>query len=92
MHRGFILLNSSMVSALNDLGLFHRTQASASNNSEIKGQLERFNVAIASTPAYFCLSTDRITHLQTGRDRARAHPAATAQSLSLQKMTQRANT
>ena len=90
-HRDGISLNSPMARALNALGLFDRTKASAPDSSEIKGQLERFNAAIASTPAYFWLSTernDRITQLQTGRAYVRAQLAATAQGLSMHPLSQ----
>lgn len=90
-HRDGISLNSPMVRALNALGLFDRTKASAPDSSEIKGQLERFNAAIASTPAYFWLSTernDRITQLLTGRAYVRAQLAATAQGLSMHPLSQ----
>ena len=90
-HRDGISLNSPMVRALNALGLFDRTKASAPDSSEIKGQLERFNAAIASTPAYFWMSTernDRITQLQTGRAYVRAQLAATAQGLSMHPLSQ----
>ena len=90
-HRDGISLNSPIVRALNALGLFDRTKASAPDSSEIKGQLERFNAAIASTPAYFWLSTernDRITQLQTGRAYVRAQLAATAQGLSMHPLSQ----
>jgi nitroreductase len=90
-HRDGISLNSPMVRALNALGLFDRTKASAPDSSEIKGQLERFNAAIASTSAYFWLSTernDRITQLQTGRAYVRAQLAATAQGLSMHPLSQ----
>ena len=90
-HRDGISLNSPMVRALNALGLFDRTKASAPDSSEIKGQLERFNAAIASTPAYFWLSTehnDRTTQLQTGRAYVRAQLAATAQGLSMHPLSQ----
>ena len=90
-HRDGISLNSPMVRALNALGLFDRTKASAPESSAIKGQLERFNDAIASTPAYFWLNTernDRITQLQTGRAYVRAQLAATAQGLSMHPLSQ----
>ena len=90
-HRDGIALNSPMVRALNALGLFDRTQASAPDSSEIKGQLDRFNAGIASTPAYFWLSTernDRITQLLTGRAYVRAQLAATAQGLSMHPLSQ----
>ena len=90
-HRDGISLNSPMVRALNALGLFDRTKASAPDSSEIKGQLERFNAAIASTPAYFWLSTernDRITQLLAGRAYVRAQLAATAQGLSMHPLSQ----
>ena len=90
-HRDGIALNSPMVRALNALGLFDRTKASAPESSEIKGQLERFNAGIASTPAYFWLSTernDRITQLLAGRAYVRAQLAATAQGLSMHPLSQ----
>ena len=90
-HRDGISLNSPMVRALNALGLFDRTKASAPDSSEIKGQLERFNAAIASTPAYFWLSTernDRITQLLAGRAYVRSQLAATAQILSMHPLSQ----
>ncbi|WP_396435632.1 Acg family FMN-binding oxidoreductase [Limnohabitans sp.] len=90
-HRDGISLNSPMVRTLTALGLFDRTKASAPDSSEIKGQLERFNAAISSTPAYFWLSTernDRITQLQTGRAYVRAQLAATAQGLSMHPLSQ----
>jgi hypothetical protein len=90
-HRDGISNNSPMLRALNALGLFDRTKASAPDSSAITGQLERFNANIASTPAYFWLSTehnDRITQLQTGRAYVRAQLAATAQGLSMQPLSQ----
>lgn len=90
-HRDGIALNSPMVRVLNALGLFDRTKASAPDSSEIKGQLDRFNAAIASTPAYFWLSTernDRITQLLTGRAYVRAQLAAAAQGLSMHPLSQ----
>lgn len=90
-HRDGISLNSLMVRALNALGLFDRTQASAPDSSEIKGQLDRFNAAIASTPAYLWLSTernDRSTQLLAGRAYVRAQLAATAQGLSMHPLSQ----
>ena len=90
-HRDGISLNTPMLRAINTLGLFDRTKAPASDSSEIKGQLERFNAAIASTPAYFWLSTernDRITQLLTGRAYVRAQLAATAQGLHMHPLSQ----
>lgn len=90
-HRDGISLNTPMVRTLHALGLFDRTKASAPDSGEIKGQLERFNAAIASTPAYFWLSTprnDRVTQLQAGRAYVRAQLAATAQGLSMHPLSQ----
>lgn len=90
-HRDGIAINSPMVRTLNALGLFDRTQASAPDSSEIKSQLERFNAAIKSTPAYFWLSTernDRTTQLLTGRAYVRAQLAATGQGLSMHPLSQ----
>lgn len=90
-HRDGISINSPMVRVLDALGMFDRTQASAPDSSEIKGQLERFNAAIASTPAYFWLSTernDRSTQLLAGRADVRAQLAATAQGLSMHPLSQ----
>jgi hypothetical protein len=66
-YRDCISLNAPMVRALTALGLFDRTKASAPASSEIKGQLERFNAAIASTPAFF---------LAEHRAQRSQHPAA----------------
>ena len=90
-YRDGISLNSPMVRALTALGLFDRTKASAPASSEIKGQLERFNAAIASTPAFFWLDTernDRSTQLLAGRAYVRAQLAATAQGLSMHPLSQ----
>lgn len=90
-HRDGISINSPMVRVLDALGMFDRTQASAPDSSEIKGQLERFNAGIASTPAYFWLSTernDRSTQLLAGRAYVRAQLAATAQGLSMHPLSQ----
>ena len=90
-HRDGISLNTPMLRVINALGLFDRTQAPAPDSSEIKGQLERFNVAIASTPAYFWLSTernDRSSQLLVGRTYVRAQLAATAQGLSMHPLSQ----
>jgi hypothetical protein len=90
-HRDGIALNTRMVRMAHSLGLFDRTQASAPDSSEIKGQLERFNAGIASTPAYFWLSTernDRSTQLLTGRAYVRAQLAATSKGLSMHPLSQ----
>lgn len=53
--------------------------------------MERFNAGIASTPAYFWLSTernDRSTQLLAGRAYVKAQLAATAQGLSMHPLSQ----
>lgn len=90
-HRDGIALNTPMVRAITALGLFDRTKASAADSLEIKEQLERFNMAMATTPACIWLSSDRndrSTQLQTGRAYVRLQLAATGQGLSMHPLSQ----
>ena len=90
-HRDGIALNSPFVRAINALGLFDRTQASAPDSRELKGQIDTFNTHIASTPAYCWLNTqanDRVSQLLAGRAYVRVQLAATAQGLSMHPLSQ----
>lgn len=90
-HRDGIAINTPIVRAITALGLFDRTKASAADSLEIKEQLERFNTAMATTPACIWLSSDRndrSTQLQTGRAYVRLQLAATGQGLSMHPLSQ----
>jgi hypothetical protein len=90
-HRDGIALNAPMLRAVNALGLFDRTRASAADSRELKDQMDKFNAHIAGTPAYCYLSTasnDRVTQLQAGRAYVRVQLAATAHGLSMHPLSQ----
>lgn len=90
-HRDGISLNDPFVRAVSALGLFDRTKPSAPDSSEIKGQIADFDKAIAATPAFFWMTTDRndrVTQLEAGRAYVRAQLAATAHGLSLHPLSQ----
>ena len=90
-HRDGIALNSPWVRALTAVGLFDRTQASAPDSSELKGQIDDFNTRMSGTPACCWLTTsanDRVTQLLTGRAYVRVQLAATAHGLSMHPLSQ----
>lgn len=90
-HRDGITLLDPMVVALERLGLFDRSRPPAPDSSATRAQIEGFERAIASTPAFLWLSTpanDRITQVQAGRAYARVQLAATAQGLAMQPLSQ----
>ncbi len=90
-HRDGISINDPMLRVIEAVGLFDRSQASASDSSAVQGQIDRFQVALDATPAFFWLSTannDRLTQLQAGRAYVRAQLAATASGLSMHPLSQ----
>ena len=90
-HRDGISLNKPFVRAATALGLFDRTQAPAPGDSNIAAQIKEFNAKLATTPAFFWLTTQgnsRSAQVLSGRAYARAQLAATAHGLSMQPLSQ----
>lgn len=90
-HRDGIALNTPFVRAVTALGLFDRTQAPAPGDSNIGAQIKTFNAKLASTPAFFWLTTQgnsRRTQVLAGRAYARVQLAATAHGLSMHPLQQ----
>ena len=90
-HRDGISLNKPFVRAVTALGLFDRTQAPAPGDSNVAAQIKEFNAKLATTPAFFWLTTQgnsRSAQVLSGRAYARAQLAATAHGLSMQPLSQ----
>jgi hypothetical protein len=89
--RDGISINKPMVRFLSAVGLFDRDKAPPSNSTLTQHQIDDFNDVIASTPAFFWMTTDgndRKTQLLAGRAYVRAQLAATAHGLSMQPLQQ----
>ncbi len=90
-HRDGISINAPLVRAVTALGLFDRTQAPKPGDSAVAGQIKDFNAKLATTPAFFWLTTQgntRRIQVQAGQAYARAQLAATAHGLSMQPLSQ----
>ena len=90
-HRDGISLNKPFVRAVTALGLFDRTQAPAPGDSNVAAQIKEFNAKLATTPAFFWLTTQgnsRSAQVLSGRAYSRAQLAATAHGLSMQPLSQ----
>ena len=90
-HRDGISINKPFVRAVTALGLFDRTQAPAPGDSNIAAQIKDFNTKLATTPAFFWLTTQgnsRSAQVLSGRAYARAQLAATAHGLSMHPLQQ----
>ena len=90
-HRDGISINKPFVRAVTALGLFDRTKAPAPGDSNIAAQIKEFNAKLATTPAFFWLTTQgnsRSTQVLAGRAYARAQLAASAQGLSMHPLQQ----
>ena len=90
-HRDGVSLNKPFVRAVTALGLFDRTQAPAPGDSNIAAQIKEFNTKLATTPAFFWLTTQgksRSAQVLAGRAYARAQLAATAHGLSMHPLQQ----
>jgi hypothetical protein len=90
-HRDGITINKPMVRFLSAVGLFDRDQAAPPDSASVQKQMDDFNETIASTPAFFWMTTEgnsRTTQLLAGRAYARAQLAATAYGLSMHPLQQ----
>lgn len=90
-HRDGISINDPMLRAIHALGLFDRSQAPGPDDTGTRSQIEKFNAAIDTTPAFFWLVTqgnDRVAQVNAGRAWVRAQLAATAQGLSMHPLSQ----
>ena len=90
-HRDGISINKPFVRAVTALGLFDRTKAPEPGDSNIAAQIKEFNAKLATTPAFFWMTTlgnSRRTQVLAGRAYARAQLAATAQGLSMHPLQQ----
>ncbi|WP_326544028.1 Acg family FMN-binding oxidoreductase [Pseudorhodoferax sp.] len=90
-HRDGLTINSPVVRAINALGLFDRSRAPAADDWATTGQIDTFNQAIDSTPAFYWLISEgnsRVTQINAGRAWVRAQLAATAAGLAMQPISQ----
>jgi hypothetical protein len=90
-HRDGISINKPFVRAVTSLGLFDRTKAPEPGDSNIAAQIKEFNTKLATTPAFFWMTTQgnsRRTQVLAGRAYARAQLAATANGLSMHPLQQ----
>ena len=90
-HRDGIAINQPFVRAVTALGLFDRSKAPDPGDSSIAAQIKDFNAKLATTPAFFWLTTqgnNRSTQVLAGRAYARAQLAATAHGLSMHPLQQ----
>lgn len=90
-HRDGLTINSPVLRAINALGLFDRSRAPAADAWATTSQIDSFNQAIDSTPAFYWLISEgnsRITQINAGRAWVRAQLAATAAGLAMQPISQ----
>jgi hypothetical protein len=90
-NRDGITINKPMVRFLNAVGLFDRDKAALPDSASVQKQIDDFNDTIASTPAFFWMTTEdnsRTTQLLAGRAYVRAQLAATEYGLSMQPLQQ----
>jgi hypothetical protein len=90
-HRDGISNNEPLVRMAAALGMLDRSKAPAADDPAITRQIERFDTAIAATPAFYWLvseGNDRRTQVQAGRAWVRAQLAATAHGLAMQPISQ----
>lgn len=90
-HRDGISVNDPMLRAITALGLFDRSRAPAPGDTATQRQIQNFNHAIDSTPAFYWLisnGNDRSTQVNAGRAWVRAQLAATAHGLAMQPISQ----
>ncbi len=90
-NRDGISINKPMLRFLSAVGLFDRDQAAPPDSASARQQIDDFNSVIASTPAFFWMTSDgndRKTQVLAGRAYARAQLAATAHGLSMQPLQQ----
>jgi hypothetical protein len=90
-NRDGITINKPMIRFLSAVGLFDRDKVAPPNSASVQKQIDDFNDTIASTPAFFWMTTDgnsRTTQLLAGRAYARAQLTATAYGLSMQPLQQ----
>ena len=90
-NRDGITINKPMVRFLSTVGLFDRDKAAPPDSVSVQKQIDDFNNTIASTPAFFWMTTDgnsRTTQLLAGRAYARAQLTATAYGLSMHPLQQ----
>ena len=76
---------------LNQVGLFDRSKAPAPDDYASTSQVKDFGQKLDSTPGFLWLvsqGNDRVTQINAGRAYARVQLAATAQSLSMQPLSQ----
>ncbi len=89
--RDGIAINAPMVRFLSAVGLFDRDKAAPPDSTSVQTQIDTFNEAIASTPAFFWMTTEgnsRTTQLRAGRAYARAQLTAAAYGLSMHPLQQ----
>jgi hypothetical protein len=90
-NRDGITINKPMVRFLSAIGLFDRDKAAPPDSASVQKQIDDFNDTIASTPAFFWMTTDgnsRTTQLFAGRAYARSQLTATAFGLSMHPLQQ----
>lgn len=90
-NRDGITINKPRVRFLSAVGLFDRDEAAPPDSASVQQQIDDFNDTIASTPAFFWMTSDgnsRTTQLLTGREYARAQLTATAYGLSMHPLQQ----
>lgn len=90
-HRDGISVNDPLLRTITALGLFDRSRAPAPDDAATRRQVDDFNRAIDSTPAFYWLisnGNDRVSQVNAGRAWVRAQLAATAQGLAMQPLSQ----
>ena len=89
--RDGITINKPMVRFLSAVGLFDRDKAAPPDSTSVRKQIDDFNNTIASTSAFFWMTTEgntRTAQLLAGRAYARAQLTATAYGLSMHPLQQ----
>ena len=90
-HRDGISITSPFLVTVDRLGLFDRSEPPPPDSSILTGQIEDFDLEIASTPAYFAMTSrgnGRVDQLEVGKAYVRAQLHATARGLVMHPLSQ----
>jgi len=90
-YRDGISIDSTWLSVLDKLGLFNRDEAPQPGSQNFNRQINDFNAAVDSTPAWYCLCSDtntRMDQLEAGKSFVQAQLKATELGLVMHPVSQ----
>lgn len=90
-YRDGITIDSPFLVMLNKLGILDRSKPPRTDSRVFRGQIDDFNRAIDSTPAYYVQTSEdnsRWSQLQAGRNYIKAQLLATGMGLSMHPISQ----